>query len=183
MEKAGLRSRILEMRDSIPQSDVEGLSAKICADVLLLPEIMAASSVAIYISLGKEVQAEMLFDNLLSMGKKIFLPVVSGGEMKLVRAKSLHGLVAGKFANLEPNGKIPKKGGDAQVYLIPGVAFDSLGFRIGYGKGFFDRFLAGRKKAFKVGLAYDLQIVDSFPTEPHDVRMDAVITEKRTLRF
>jgi 5-formyltetrahydrofolate cyclo-ligase len=119
----------------------------------------------------------------LDSGKKIAFPTVVGEELFFCEVKDLSSLKKGKFGIMEPRatGKalMPE---EADVLVVPGVAFDLNGHRIGYGKGYYDKTLhrlEGRGKL--VGLCYDFQLVDEILAEAHDVKMDLIITEKRVV--
>lgn len=173
---------MLGKRASFPEAEVLGKSAAICKKAIELPEIKSAACVGIYISMGNEVNAELLFDSLISSGKKVFLPVVAGNGLKFAGANSLSGLAKGKYGALEPKGKKFAEKGEIGVFLVPGAAFDLQGNRIGRGKGFYDKFFS-KEEGFRIGLAYDFQVVPQIAAQEHDIKMDAVVTESRVLRF
>ena len=173
---------MLPKRAALEQAEVDGASAEICKKILLLQEVMQADTVGIYISIKNEVMAELLLDSLLAFGKKVFVPVLEGEEMKFALLNSLEGLATGKHGVPEPEKKVFAKGGEINVFIVPGAAFDVKGYRLGWGKGNYDRFLS-KQNAVKIGVAYDFQIVDSLPAEKHDVKMDFVVTEKQILKI
>jgi 5-formyltetrahydrofolate cyclo-ligase len=165
--------------------------------VLSRPEFINASGVHCFISLPEEVDTEAIFEACWSMGKATYVPYLIGGERRLGWARRARGdrLVAGKMNLLEPapenRGPVPLAAID--LLLVPGVAFDRNGGRLGYGKGFYDKFLGSfsntdvldkrnkssqrRISPCKMGLAFSTQIVDTVPRESWDIGMDVVITE------
>lgn len=184
MEKRALRILMLKKRGSLSPKEVRELSRKICSKILKLPEIKASKSIGIYLSFRNEVAAEMLLARLSSMGKKVFAPVLSlNGELKFARLHRVKETRPGRGGTREPINREFARSGKIETFIIPGLAFDHKGFRIGLGKGHYDRYLSRNKKPVKIGAAYDFQVVQKFNPEPHDVRMDLVVTEKRVLRF
>jgi 5-formyltetrahydrofolate cyclo-ligase len=175
---------MIKKRNTLSKSEVKRLSGKICSKILELPETKQAESVGIYISFKNEVLAEMLLAPLFAKGKKIFVPVVSPNTPirfahLLPKAKTRCGLKGTR----EPIKKSFAKEGEINVFVVPGLAFDLDGFRIGWGKGHYDQFFSRNKKAIKIGAAYDFQIVRKIDAEAHDVKMDLIVTEKRVLNF
>ena len=154
-------------------------------NVTALPEFIRARCVALYSSIANEVDTSAIFRVAISLGKKVLYPLVRGDEMVLGETDDLKQLTTGYMGILEPRAA-------SKIYLanepdfitIPGVAFDSAGRRIGYGKGYYDRFFRHPElRAFLVGLCHDFQIVDGeIPTDRYDVGMDVVVTEQRVIR-
>jgi 5-formyltetrahydrofolate cyclo-ligase len=108
-------------------------------------------------------------------GKKVSLPRVSGEDLKLHYSHSTGELVEGKFGNLEPKANAPKAPFHADFILVPGLAFDPSGGRLGRGSGFYDRLLT-KFEGVRVGVCFSELLVDEVPCEPHDIRMDFVVT-------
>lgn len=116
----------------------------------------------------------------LAAGWKIALPRIEQERLVFHHVDSLDVLVSGAFGTREPVNELGTVApiSSARAVLVPGVAFDRLGRRLGRGGGFYDRFLAVTgPQVLKIGVCFDLQIVEEVPSEPHDVRMDAVVTE------
>lgn len=139
-----------------------------------------AKTILVYVSFNGEVETHRFIKYALKDGKNICIPKVLSKEdgMKAIKIDSFDELKKGAYGILEPKNltkKIEEK--DIELILIPGVAFDKNGGRIGYGGGFYDKFLKKvRKDTFKIALAYDFQILDEVPLEEHDVKIDGIIT-------
>lgn len=181
-DKQKLRSSIREIRRGMSQEE------KICADnviaraVCTLPEISAASVVSLYVSLPDEVSTDAIRSFLLGQGKTIVVPKVEKGNLEFYRITGDSDLEAGVFGLLEPKTTCPVADTkDVDVFLIPGLAFDRNGNRLGWGKGYYDRALAS-VKAIKIGLAYDCQIVPVVPVMQSDRAMDRIVTESEVIR-
>jgi 5-formyltetrahydrofolate cyclo-ligase len=161
-------------------------SNDIIAQLLQLPIFRSATKISAFISFGTEVNTHGLIKMMLDdVNKEVLVPVVSDREKRLLTLTVLNDwadLSTGAYGILEPKANVGKKQTSSEVdlCLVPGLAFDSRGNRIGYGGGYYDRLLSdinGRK----VGLAYDFQILEQVPCEAHDEQVDMVLTEKRII--
>ncbi len=138
---------------------------------------LEADSIAVYAALPGEVSVCAAVDAWLAAGKQVLYPrVVGPGKMVLVSVESRDQLSAGKFGIMEPNGD--PWSGAVDVVLVPGLAFDFAGHRLGFGAGFYDRFVEANPTR-TLGIAFDWQMHRSLPAEPHDQPMDAVLTDRR----
>jgi len=140
--------------------------------------------VALYSPVQNEVGTEMVAAAVMSAGKVLAYPRVVGRHLEFVRIADPALLCPGTFNVPEPcSGQVvPPE--DIDLCVVPGVAFDLDGHRLGYGKGFYDRFLSQlSNSAVRIGFAYDFQVVESLPVQSHDQRLSMLITEKRILRF
>ena len=138
-------------------------------------------SVHLYYPINNEVDTIPLIESLWQKGVDVIMPRTDLKQHSLdhYRITSFDQLEPTTFNLLEPKQSLPCYTGDCDLILIPGLAFDhSLG-RIGYGGGFYDRFLA-QNQALKVAVAYDFQVRESIPLEAHDIRMDYIVTDQRT---
>ena len=153
---------------------------------MALPEFVAARRIALYSSFNSEVRTDMIFSQALLEKKEVFFPRADDERrhLRFIRVLAASELRPGLYDIDEP----PHHGEEASVdtmdiVVMPCVALDRFGSRVGYGKGFYDRVLE-RATAFKVALAYGCQITDrKIPVEPHDVSVDAVVTESAIVRF
>lgn len=132
----------------------------------------------VYNSVNSEADTKKLIKTLLTKGKAVYLPRVVGKEMEAVPYSGK--FVKSPFGIEEPMGDAYR--GKIDVAVIPGFAFNLHGDRIGYGGGYYDRFLSDRK-IVKIGYCYDFQIVQSIPVERHDVPVDYLVTDKRCRKF
>ena len=150
-------------------------SAAIFSAVERLPEFRAARTVAVFAALPDEPAT----DEVLARGastRRVVLPRVEGDAMRFYACRP-DALVFGAFGILEPQGERPCPAGEIDLVVCPGVAFTADGRRLGRGRGYYDRYLGDPAfRGFRVGVCYAHQLVDDLPVEPHDVRMDRVIT-------
>ena len=130
----------------------------------------------LYYSLPDEVDTHTLVDSLLMSGKRILLPRVTGeGTMELRRYTGPSDLAQGAYNIMEPTGEVFDNYTDITLAVIPGVAFDKDGNRMGRGKGYYDRLLPKLANTYKIGICLPFQLVEKIPTDKHDVRMDEVL--------
>ena len=137
-----------------------------------------AEKILMYHSLPDELETRT-FLNKWKDRKKFFLPRVNGVNLDLLPYDESR-LEIGSFHIEEPKGEDTHSVEEIEVIVVPGVAFDRQGMRLGRGKGFYDRLLA-TAKATKIGIGYEFQLVEEIPSEPHDIAMDMVITEHTTI--
>lgn len=182
-EKNRLRKKILAERARLTIEERKNLSRKIMENLLATEIFSRAETVFLFVSFGSEVETLELIGQSLLLGKKVALPRTLLSEKKLVfhRLYTLGELVPGAYGILEAptrNPVIPPE--EADLVVVPGVAFDRKGHRLGYGGGFYDRILT-RVRAPKVALAFDLQVLPEVPAEKHDQRVNYIITEKEVI--
>ena len=179
--KRKLRRELLEKRRNLSEEEIKALSLKVIENLKNLKEFQRAKTVMLYYPTGGEVDLRPLMEEVLRE-KILLLPrVTSDGRLLALEVKELNILRKGSFGIYEPIGGRIFKPEKIEFVAVPGVAFDSKLNRLGMGKGFYDRFLP-RVKGFKVGVAYDFQVVDSLPTEGHDAKLNAVVTPTRIIR-
>lgn len=149
-----------------------------------LPIIKDSNKIMIYYSINQEVATIALINKLLLMGKTVILPACTPKkDLKACIIYDLNELIPGIFGLSEPGPTAPEiPPEDLDIIVVPGVAFDERGYRLGHGVGYYDRFLA-RTNACKLGLAYDFQIVQELPSSPHDIPVHAVLTPTKYLEF
>jgi 5-formyltetrahydrofolate cyclo-ligase len=169
-DKKILRKEMIERRKSEGRSE-NGL--RIAEKIKNLSEFRAAKTVMIYMPIKGEADVT----SLLNEDKKFLLPVTEGEDMYASVFKKE--LDKGAFGVYEPREREEFKG-RVDVVVVPGVAFDRKGGRIGFGKGYYDRFLSGRD-CFKIGVCHSFQLVDEICGEEHDVKMDMIITEDEAI--
>ena len=141
------------------------------------PHIQQAHTLLLYSALPDEVPTQELLDELIQSGCNVLLPRVTGQvTMELRRYTGPADLQQGAFGIMEPTGKVFTDYAAIDVAVIPGVAFDRQGHRIGRGRGYYDHFLTQIPAVYKIGLCFSWQLVDHVPTEAHDIAMDEVVT-------
>lgn len=152
-----------------------------------LPELKDAGVVMAFVPLVDEADIYPLLRALRGRGARIVFPVLVGeeGRMDAHEADDLDsGLKPGRYGLMEPADGVPVDPRKIDLILVPAVAYDTTGHRLGRGGGYYDRFLAGRAtNAFTCGVAFECQIHDSIPIKPHDCAVDALVTEKCLRRF
>jgi 5-formyltetrahydrofolate cyclo-ligase len=182
-----LKDQIRRQAESARQAqpDKDALSRAICARLAALPEYAAARTVMLYVGMKSEVRTLDFLSAAIGEGKRVVVPYCVGDELELFLVASLDELAPGTLGILEPRAELralPLKrveAGQIDLALVPGVAFDRRGGRLGHGKGFYDRFLPRlRADALAVGAAFECQLLAEIPMLSHDVSMDRVITEQ-----
>jgi 5-formyltetrahydrofolate cyclo-ligase len=177
-EKQRLRDRMLALRLAFAAK--QQASARIAEMVLSLPEVQSAATVMCYVTMGSEVSTEGIVERLQSADRRLLVPVMSEGESPGAATLELGELRDSTSAIV---GLTDFDCASIDVVLVPGIAFDRGGGRLGRGRGHYDRFLAALpRRSFLVGLAFDCQLTDSVPMEPHDVFLDAAVTESAVHR-
>jgi 5-formyltetrahydrofolate cyclo-ligase len=177
---------MLALRNSKPASELDQLSSEITARLLELPTVKEARTISTYLDIGSEVRTRGFVEWALGNGKRIIVPVVERGSKRLIFSefKAPDELERGAHGIPEPKREFrrPVALEQADVILIPGVAWDRRGFRIGYGAGYYDRSInALRTHVTSVGLAYEFQFVSSVPRSRYDRRVDRIVTERRII--
>jgi 5-formyltetrahydrofolate cyclo-ligase len=183
-QKKKLREQAHANRNA--QADKDELSQEICAKFAALPECVRARTVMYYIDVRSEVRTRHALPGALAEGKKIVVPWCNDqGELELFHLESMDELAVGMYKILEPKQELrglpakQVKAEDLDLVMVPGVAFDRTGARMGHGKGYYDKLLQhARADAPLVALAFECQLFPEIPTAPHDIFMDRIITER-----
>lgn len=182
--KEEIRKEILKMRTSHPEPERAIKSAEIERRLFSLDAFAKARTVLFYAAKGDEVLTKGMILRALSEGKRVALPVVRQQDLVLSEIRSFEGdLAPGKFGIPEPKVLLPIGEGEVEAVVVPGVAFDEDGNRIGFGKGYYDRLLKRLGERIpKIGLAYEFQVVPKIPAGEWDIPIHLIVTEKRTIR-
>lgn len=180
--KKDIRRFVLEKRDKLePDTKVE-LDKKIFSELINSEAYKNASVIFVFVSFKSEVDTHEIIKQALKDSKTICVPRINAKEreMEIFKINSLEELKEGYYGILEPGEDCPAvNGNNIDIVLMPGAAFDRQGGRIGYGGGFYDRFLSRmNKKVDKIALAYDFQILDRVPMDEFDVRVDGIVTNE-----
>ncbi|MBX7256796.1 MAG: 5-formyltetrahydrofolate cyclo-ligase [Candidatus Hydrogenedentes bacterium] len=181
--KSQLRARLRAMRSALSPTEVQTRSAAVHANLLLQPEFWAAPMLLTYVSIDNEVDTRALITSALAEGRRVAVPRLgTPGAMDWVEISSLESLTEGKYGIPEPVRTLPAtRVSRDSIVLVPGVAFSPSGHRIGFGGGYFDRFLS-EFGGVSIGLAYDFLVMDSLPTAPHDRRVVILVSETSAYR-
>ena len=176
---------MLAKRKALSPEEVRSGSHTVQQKFIAMEEFAGARVIALYAAIHREVDTSEVLREALATAKGVLYPVVCGEELVFRRILETDEWRTGAFGIMEPGpaceGVLPQK---ADLIVVPGVAFDLMGRRVGFGKGYYDRALHSLEgKGRLVGFCYDFQLVDEIRGEPHDVTMDIVITEKRVVRL
>lgn len=188
-KKRKIRQEFLKKRNNLSRDEIKSKSEKIEKELFSLPEFQRAKTVMFYVSFRSEVETEKMTRNALKLKKKIVIPVVHGEKIVVSEIKNLKKeLTKGSFGIKEPKKEFRRRVNQKEIDLVvvPGVVFDKRGGRLGYGRGYYDRFL--RSKSIKsrmsrsrqcalIGLAFDLQIARKIPLVKGDMKVDKIVTE------
>ena len=184
MPKRPIRERLLAERRHCSAETCLQRSLQIQARFIAGGAYRQARCVGLYSPFLNEVQTEQVAARCLADGKRLAYPRVAGEELEFVQVAGPRELVPGAFGILEPAVGQVLAPGEIDLFVVPGVAFDLAGHRLGYGKGYYDRAL-GRAPAGteRVGFAYEFQVLGQLPAADHDCRLTELVTEQRLLRF
>ena len=188
-KKKELRKVYLEKRNQMEPEKRAAASKKICRWVFANKRFKIAKTIFVYASYKSEVETKEIIQGALRQGKRVAVPKVHGNEMFFYEIQSWEELFPGYQGILEPqiDGKEPVVPADSDVMLLPGTVFDRKGNRIGYGGGYYDRYLERiwehyGHKPYLMALSYAGQICPhKLPTENHDKKMDCILTERRVI--
>lgn len=180
-DKASLRAGVREALRAIAGEERRELSQRLCAHLLEQPVWRDAASVLLFAPLPDEPDISALLEEGWRAGKTVALPRYEkdSDTYRAWAVRERAQLIPGRFGVLEPGADCPALPlNHLDLVLVPAVAFDFGGRRLGRGKGFYDRLLA-EVRGHKCGVAYELQLVAAVPEEPHDVRVDSILTPRR----
>lgn len=182
MDKNELRRFFLKKRNALKEADVQKKSNIIYKKIIDLPVFKESENIFCYIAYKNEVETRSIIEKAVTLEKKLYMPVIKGDNMFFGEFSSFEDLRKGAFGILEPR-TIKEVSVLNALVLVPGVGFDRKGNRIGFGKGFYDRYFHNNPTCLKVALAYDFQIAkQEIPSEEHDVLMDFIITEQEVIK-
>lgn len=185
--KRELRRRLLAQRDALSAGEIAIRSAEAAARLFSLPEMGEAEVIMFFVSFGSEIATTPMILRALAEGKRVAAPRAErASRMLLPYAVSdlQSDLSPGAYGLLEPvPGRPLVPLDEIGVVIVPGVAWDEEGFRLGYGGGYYDRFLAQVKQAARIGLGFELQVCPRVPREPADLPVDVLVTEQTVRRF
>lgn len=173
MDKKELRAHIKTLKKQHSKEQLLEQSEQILAKLEQHPDFARAKIVMLYSALPDEVQTQAFLEKW-HLKKKIILPTVVGDDIIPVEYGKDTAFAVGDFNILEPQNE-PYTGG-FDLIIVPGVAFDHKGNRLGRGRGYYDRFLCQHLDVKHIGICFDFQLVDEVPAEPFDIRMDEVLS-------
>jgi 5-formyltetrahydrofolate cyclo-ligase len=187
-EKEQLRNYVVRLRDRLSSLEVEEKSGDILDQIIRLREYSQAKGIASYVSKDSEVSTRKLIRTALDQRKRVLVPIVKREKVELAFSEINNlgnELEPGSFGILEPKPEFrrPADLDSIDVLFVPGIAWDKTGYRIGWGRGYFDRTLKTLPNhVYAIGLGFDLQVISRIPRGQFDVPVKMIITESRIIR-
>ena len=181
--KQALRMQLRAVRSALPESACHSRSSEIATRVLTLPELVNARTVLAFASIRNEVRTREIMNAAWADGKRVALPRVVGDVLALHIVEADTVMIEGAFSVPEPDAAAPQlEPSEVDFALVPALAVDPRGFRIGYGGGYYDKLLPLLDRACSCAVAYDFQLVPEVPELPFDATVDLVVTDARVIR-
>jgi 5-formyltetrahydrofolate cyclo-ligase len=182
--KRAIRREVISRRDALPAEARADASARIAATVMELPEVRDARTVMVFWSFGSEVDTAPLIERLFAADRRVVLPRVEDEDVVAVVYLAGDEVAAAAFGAMQPTGATVVEPSEVDLVIVPGVAFDRQGRRVGYGGGYYDRFLPRtRADVPAIAIAFSQQVVDgTLPAASFDRRVDAIVTEDGIVR-
>lgn len=180
VQKAALRKHLLEKRDAISAELRNISSKKIYKNLKQVDSYINSQNVACYFPIGSEVDTHNIMLDILEHGKHILLPKIVDNSLEFYDIPNLGKLEKGSFDIMEPKDSC-KKAEKIDCVLVPTIGVSKSGDRLGYGKGYYDKFLSSTK-AIKISLTYSRQVVKSIPSEHYDIKIDLIVTENEIIK-
>ena len=183
MPKNALRHELLTRRRNLSPAVWQTASEAAQKRLLELELFHRAACIALYAPIQHEVDTALLFAAARTADKKLLYPAVCGNDLQFREVTELRNLLTGSFGIAEPCATVPDHTIEtADLIVVPGVAFDLQGHRVGFGRGYYDRCLSRYPRhGTLVGLCHDFQLLEQVPAEGHDIKMQYIITEKRLI--
>lgn len=179
--KIGLRSEILGKRNQLSKDDILQRSEKIKETVFNLEQFKKSKIIMFFVSFNNEIGTHDMIKAAFA-SKTVIIPKVEHNKIEPSVILDFDNLVpTGKWEILEPIELMKIAYKNIDLVFVPGIAFDKNGYRLGYGFGYYDKFLKKVPKAVKIGLCFDFQVVDKIPREMHDVPVNFIVTEERVI--
>lgn len=175
MDKKELRARIRERKRAMTESEIEGKSALLGIQFRACELYREAKTIYGYLPYNQEVRTTAMLAQAMRDGKRVAVPKVYGDEMRFIYLDDFNGIEKGYAGIPEPVADGPVADDPTALVLMPGMAFDKEGHRIGYGGGFYDKFLEKEPNHPTLALCYDFQMLEHLETEEHDIPVDVVI--------
>lgn len=188
--KSLIRKKLIDLREKLSPAEVAEKSTRIAEKLFKLNCYINSKTLMGYMNFRNEVITEHILEESLKKGKRVVIPridITDDGTKGIVpyEIKDIENDVErGTFGVREPDRRIAVKVNpeDIDLIIIPGVGFDARGYRIGFGAGYYDRFLKKiSPHCHKVALAFEFQVLEKLPEEEHDIPVDIIITEKRIM--
>jgi 5-formyltetrahydrofolate cyclo-ligase len=179
VEKARLRKQLLDQREALSPDFIKIASSKIQDNLRKVEFYRNANTIGGYYAIGSEVRTQDILQEILNAGKTLTLPKVVKNDLVFKQIKNFSDLEMGNFSVMEPKDRCETVK-NIDTVLVPAIALTRECYRLGYGFGYYDRYLHG-KRSKKIALSYSKQIVRSIPHDSHDVRMDCIVTDDEVI--
>lgn len=184
--KKQIRETILAKRDSLTPEEIKEAERLIINNLMKLEQYINSQSIFCYLSFRSEVPTDSIIEYCRQHGKNVCIPmcVTETKEMIISHYDQDVELIKSKYGVLEPSRETIKIAdrNELDTVIVPGAVFDSKGYRIGYGAGYYDKFFSHTtKQLYKIALAYSFQVIDEVPRDEYDVPVDCIVTEKGIL--
>ena len=175
MDKKELRAKIRQLKRAMTEEQIEEASRKLGELFVNTPQYQNAKTIYGYLPYNQEVRTVPMLEQAIRDGKRVAVPKVYGDDMKFIYMDDLSQVELGYAGIPEPIADGPVADDPTALVLMPGMAFTEKGDRMGYGGGFYDKFLASEPSHSTVALCYAFQMVESLPTEEYDIPVDCVL--------
>jgi 5-formyltetrahydrofolate cyclo-ligase len=185
--KNEIRKELITKRENVEREIIVKNSQLIEEFLFDIPEFKSSTTILFYASFRNEVDTKRMIEKSIALGKRILVPIClpETRDLILSELKSLKELVPGHYGVKEPESQFvrPVSKEEVEVVIVPGVAFDKKGYRLGYGAGYYDRLIERLSLGCTtIGLAFEMQILNIVPAQQHDMKVDIIITEERVMR-
>ena len=174
--KQALRAAVRQQKSAMTSADIAVRSEALCRMVLQTRQYQQASTLYGYLPFNQEVDLMTLLRQAMVDGKQVALPKCYGKEMRFILMSDLTRVRPGAIGAPEPAEDSPVAADPSALVIVPGLVFDRNGFRIGYGGGYYDRFLSAEPHHPTIGLCYSFQLTDRLEPDPHDIPVDLVFS-------
>lgn len=176
-DKSDLRDYIREQKELCTPDQLAAMSEAVVSSIVFGGQWSVASTILLYYPLADEVDVRPLIQMAHQAGHRVLLPAVVGKDLELRLYQGEESLRAGAFNIMEPVGPVfpSQEYPQIELAIVPGMAFDATGQRLGRGKGYYDRLLPQLPQAYKIGVCYPFQFVAQVPSEEHDIPMNEVV--------
>ena len=181
IQKSALRKHLLEKRDATSAELRNILSGKIHENLKKISLYANAQNIACYFPIGSEVDTHAIMLKVIEQGKNLLLPRIVDENIEFYIVSNIEKLEKGSFGIMEPKDS-SEKAKKIDCVLIPTVGVSKLGVRLGYGKGYYDRFLSSTTTV-KISLTYSKQIIKTIPSDSHDIKIDWIVTEDENIKI
>ena len=174
--KKEIRHKIIRLRKEMDPLAWQEATKEITEKIIRHPRFLEETDIYCYVNYNGEVGTELLMEEAWKLGKHVWLPKVEGSEMEFYLVESRQKLEPGAYGILEPAGE-QKADGKEGLMIMPGVAFDTNRNRVGYGGGYYDRYLESHPQLHTLALAFDMQVLFEVPAEEQDIKPQLLVTE------